>query len=166
MIACLLAEPAVRAAQPAKPAPTASTPEGTLEVVGKGIQLLVLVGPRYAQERSIDRPGPSVRLPAGRYSVKEVVLMGGLERRHPGPQASLAAVRQFTVVPGQPCRLEIDTRLTSTVTFQRRGSVLKLYYALVGADGWKYSPRDRSDPPRFTVYQGDREIGSGKFEYG
>ncbi len=75
-------------------------------------------------------------------------------------------MNQFAIVPGQSCRLEIGAPLTSTVTWQRRGSVLKLDYALIGADGWKYSSQDRSDPPRFTVYQGDREIGSGSFKYG
>jgi hypothetical protein len=162
---CLLATIVARAAEPAAK-PASGEGAGTIEVVGKGIERLVLAGPGPGQEQCIDRPGPSIRLPAGCYLVKEVGLKGGLARHHPGPQASVAAVHRFTVVPGQPYRLEIDTRLASTVTCQRRGSVLKLDYALVGADGCKYSSRDRSDPPRFIVLRGGREIGSGSFKYG
>jgi hypothetical protein len=167
-LACLLAEPVVRAAEPSAK-PTSAEREGTLEIVGKGIEKLVIGGPLPAQEHVFDRPGPSVPLPGGRYWIKELVLRGGFQRRPRIGGPDRLTMNQFTIVPGQTCRLELWAALTSTVTAQRRGRVLKLDYALVGADaadGWQYSSRDRSAPPRFTIYQGGREIGSGTFEYG
>lgn len=181
IIACLLAPLVTAAAQPAAK-PGSGEGEGTLEIVGKGVEKLVLLPIEHRDldvgrgadiafvgkhpTRELIRPSPSVVLPAGEYWVQELVLQAGFERRQLGPGASPRSMHRFAIVPGQACRLEIGTPLTSTVTSQRRGSVLKLDYALTGADGWKYSSRDRSDPPRFTVLQGGREIGSGSFKYG
>jgi hypothetical protein len=51
---------------------------------------------------------------------------------------------------------------------QRRGHSLNLQYRLVGAGGETYQPlrQDPNEPPRFTIYRGEKEIASGKFEFG
>jgi hypothetical protein len=57
--------------------------------------------------------------------------------------------------------------LTNSVDVMRRGKYLALNYRLTGVGGgYQLVNQDRSHPPEFTVYQGDRKIGSGKFEFG
>jgi hypothetical protein len=159
----LIAAGVTHGAEPPRPA---SAGNGTLEIAGKGVEKLVLSGPRPGQEQPLDRPGPSVSLPAGQYSVKQIVLQGSFEGRPPERSGSFPMIYQFTIAPGQSYRLKIGTPLTSTVTVKRRGSVLRLDYEMLDAGGWKYSPRGREDPPRVNIYQGDELVGSGSFKYG
>jgi hypothetical protein len=117
-------------------------------------------------EYSFDRPGKTISVPPGQYWVKHIALQGGFQSNFAGGAPSRQDAKCVIVAPGRTQRLEIGAPLTATVTAKRRGSVLKLDYALVDAAGWKYSPTARDDPPWFKVYQDDREIGSGSFEYG
>ncbi len=150
----------------AEPPRGASAGNGTLEITGKGIEKLVLSGPGPGQEQQLDRPGPTVSLPAGQYSVKQILLQGGFEgRRHVTP-GSFPDVKHFAITPGQSHRLEIGAPLTSTVTVKRRGGVLRLDYTMFDAGGWKYFPRGREGPPQVNIYQGDELVGSGSFKYG
>jgi len=48
---------------------------------------------------------------------------------------------------------------------------LNLTYRLIGAGGgdyklWEYWRTKRDWPPQFSIYQGERKIASGKFEFG
>ena len=162
----LVAASVTHAAEPPRPASAGDSRNGTLQIAGKGIEKLVLSGPRPGQEQELNRPGPTVSLPAGLYTVKEIVLQGGFEGRRPVRPGSFPDVYQFTIAAGQSHRLEIGTPLTSTVTVKRRGSVLRLDYAMVAVGGWMYFPRGREDPPRVNIYQGDELVGSGSFKYG
>lgn len=58
---------------------------------------------------------------------------------------------------------------TPKVSAKRSGRLLTLGCELHNADGSKYLPKNAEEygnPPRFAIYQGDRLIGSGSFEYG
>jgi len=55
---------------------------------------------------------------------------------------------------------------TSSVTVKRAGRLMMMDYKLLDANGQKSRNPDRTHPPRFAVYQGDRLVGSGTFEYG
>jgi len=64
--------------------------------------------------------------------------------------------------------LAVGGFLTNSVSVTRRGEVLVLSYRLAGQDGSDYSfapDRPRTEP-EFAVYQGDKKIASGKFQYG
>lgn len=163
ILACLPPAVAVGAGGPAAASGTSPAvgPQATLEIVGKGVESLVLVD-RAGRQRDLNRPGSSVSVPPGEYYPEQVVLQGGFSARGWSFDQSM----WFILAPGRPHRLEVGAPLTPTVTVKRRGSVLKLDYALVDASGRKYSPSDRKDPPWFKVYQGDRQIGAGSFEYG
>lgn len=50
------------------------------------------------------------------------------------------------------------------VKVSRWGRSLKLQ--LLDGAGKKFSARNRAQPPQFAIYQDDREIDSGQFEYG
>jgi hypothetical protein len=52
------------------------------------------------------------------------------------------------------------------VKAKRQGGILVLNYELLGVGGEKYTGPDMSKPPTFTVYKGDKEIASDKFEFG
>jgi hypothetical protein len=62
--------------------------------------------------------------------------------------------------------LKVGAPLKQTVRVQRQGGILVLNYELLGVGGEKYTGPDRSKPPTFTVYKGDKEIASDKFEFG
>ncbi len=70
--------------------------------------------------------------------------------------------------PGEP---QMHKQLTPQVQVTRAGRLLNLDYQLVDASGRSRADelrqqQQRNTPPRFTVWQGGREIGSGTFEYG
>ena len=47
------------------------------------------------------------------------------------------------------------------------GVATTMLYRLTGAGGpYQMVNEDRSHPPEFTIYQGDKKIGAGKFEFG
>jgi len=53
------------------------------------------------------------------------------------------------------------------ITVERHGRLLVLTYGpKPGADGSVSFTGPRGAPPRFAVYQGQRQIASGRFEYG
>jgi hypothetical protein len=58
--------------------------------------------------------------------------------------------------------------LKNTVEITRTGTTLKLDYKLIGVDNKSYTSFNgrRDKPPTFTIYKGNREIASDKFEYG
>jgi len=70
------------------------------------------------------------------------------------------------VAEDKPAVLKVGAPLEQTVKVKRQGRILMLDYELVGAGGEKYTSPDRSKPPTFTVYKGDKEIASDKFEFG
>ena len=141
------------------PCLAAGASHGELIVEGELIESLTVTG-KAGDSRTINRPGASVSLPAGQYSIQEIQLEGGFRCVVP------RTAETFTVSPDEPCRLKAGAPLTPGVTFKRSGKMLTLDYELVDAAGRNYRRTGRSlDPPRFAVYQGEREIGSGTFEY-
>lgn len=80
--------------------------------------------------------------------------------------AWLSAARAETASPqDQAARAK---PLNHTVRVQRMGRMLKLDYALVGADGREYNLWDLggSGNPTFAIYQGDVQVSRGTFERG
>ena len=57
---------------------------------------------------------------------------------------------------------------TNSVDVERSGGTLTLKYRLVDSIGNEYASMNnrRDNPPVFAVYKGDKQVGSGKFEYG
>ena len=132
-----------------------------LRIKGKFIKTLTLVD-RLGKVEQIPDPGPSVLLPAGEYRVREVELQGGF-------RCYVYSERDqdwFTLSPDGPCDLQVGAPLTPKAKVGRQGRLLKLDYELLDAAGRNYSKRDRANPPRFAIYQGDRLLTSGSFEYG
>jgi hypothetical protein len=80
-----------------------------------------------------------------------------------GPQASPGTA----VLPGETLVPETITRVGPAVTVERQGRRLVLNCPSARRDSALFTPEGpREEPPGFAVYQGQREIASGKFEYG
>jgi len=134
---------------------------GELKLQGKYIERLVLRRKDGRTER-FDRPAETIRLPAGEYRLQEARLKSGYTCRI----MRVSRGDWVTVAEDKPALLKVGAPLRQTVKAQRRGRVLVLNYELLGIGGEKYTGRDRSKPPTFTVYKGDKEIASDKFEFG
>jgi hypothetical protein len=135
--------------------------QGELKLECKYIKQLVLES-KDGERQRFDQPAESIKLAAGQYRVREVHLEGGYD----------CIIWQFsdkdwiTVDANKPATLKVGAPLKQVIKAQRQGRLLSLDYELVGIGGEKYGVDDRSKPPTFNVYKGDKKIASGTFEYG
>ena len=139
---------------------------GELKVTGKFIKRMVLSGSEGVV--ILDRPDGSVRIPVGSYGRPRVVLeQGGVMALNDGGQLGSPG-RQITVGSSAPATVNAGGPLTNMVLVTLHGRDLRMDYRLVGADGEVYglANPDYSRPPMFAIYRGDKEIASGKFEFG
>ncbi len=141
---------------------------GDLQITGSHIQRIVL---RDASRAAVlDVPGGNVRVPVGNYSSFNVHL------QNDGQGASLKTGflnrglnRTISVQAEKPAVLAVGGPLTNTVTLNRRGSMLVLNHSVVGAGGDAYEldgGKDYEHPPKFAISQGDKQLATGKFEFG
>lgn len=151
----------VSPAQDSKQSP-ADRAKGVVQIEGRAIESLVLTD-AAGRERTFTKPEGQIVVPAGRYRVTTVEVAEGYQFEQ---GYSVSGAEWFEVTAKAPTKLAAGAPLVSTVTASRQGSVLELDYALVDADGRKYSPGTRGQPPTFKVFHGDRQVGSGKFAYG
>jgi hypothetical protein len=151
------------AADPAEPSkPTAIEDMTTCELVlGKSIENVVLVDQR-GRSVAFRRSGSSMFVMPGEYSIQEITLQGGYVARF----LSGSSMNRITLIPDKPCQFDVRLPLTSAIAVTRAGRLLKLDYQLLDGDGRKYTRNAAGALSRFTIYQGDRKIGSGSFEYG
>lgn len=159
VLALLATSPAAAEQRAARSGADASACQ--LNIEGEAIEKLMLRS-QAGRLIPVNRPGPSVSLPAGRYFVQEVHLRGGFRsylRR-------ATSQDWFTLAPSEPCQLKVGAPLTPHVDVKRRGKFLTMHYQLRDAGNRSYLGRSRAKPPQFAVYQDERPIASGSFEYG
>jgi len=141
------------------------TPQvGTLRLEDQGIERLVLqgsTGPRlfyYSHE-------PNLVLRADTYRLEEIVVQGNYSSS--GLQIP-APARVLTIAPGGLVTLKLGIPLRQAVKIERWGRSLVLNYQLLGCGGESYTftRRQGANPPVFTVHQGERQAGSGRFAAG
>jgi hypothetical protein len=144
-----------------------AVPLGELNVSGKYIKRLVLSGGTY--QVVVDQPAGTVKIPTGVYSLAGISIslaQNGTEARCDSGQSPMA--KWISVDGKTAAMLEAGGPLTNCVTATRDGQDLRLDYKLIGAGGATYQlvNQDRSKPPTFAIYKGDRIIASGAFEFG
>lgn len=132
-------------------------PTGVLKLEGTHLDYIELHAKDGHVER-ITRPEETVELPPGEYRLRQVRLEGGY--------TSGGRVDWVTVAVDKPATLKVGAPLVPAVRVQRQGRILRLTYELRGVGGEIYTGGDRSKPPTFAVYKGDKQIASGKFEFG
>ena len=81
---------------------------------------------------------------------------------------TLGANRRSDLDAEMSAKYKAAAPMNHTVKITRSGSILKLDYELVGADGkrydlWKIRDQNR---PAFSVYQNNIKIGGDAFEFG
>ena len=137
---------------------------GELKITGEYVQRLTLEGGPYLVV--FDRPGAAVKVPIGSYGQAKVCLQKGNAQAYLDGRTQPAGGR-VVVSENASATLGLGGPLTNSVSVRRQGRKLALNYQLVGAGGpYQMVNQDRSHPPEFTVYQGDKKVGSGKFEFG
>ena len=115
----------------------------------------------------IDKPEAVVKVPLGSYRSSKVCLRKGDAEAYLDRRTQFSAAGRITVNNTKPAVLTAGGPLTNSVTVSRQGRKLSLNYQLVGAGGaYQLVNQDRLHAPEFTVYQGDKKVASGKFEFG
>jgi hypothetical protein len=144
------------------PSPDQGQKVGELNLQGQHIQRLVL-SQKDGSRKKFDKPGETIKLAIGEYRLQEASLEGGYSC---GITRPISDADWVTIAEDKPAVLKVGAPLKQTVEVTRQGSLLLLNYKLLGAGGEAYTSDNRSDPPAFTVYKGDKKIASCKFEYG
>ena len=133
---------------------------GELHLEGEHIERLVLqCKDRSTQE--FNHPGKAIRLPVGEYRLHDVRLKGGYNYN----RSRTTTYHWVTVTENKPAVFKVGTPLKQTVKIERQGPILILNYELTGTGGETYNS-DRDKRPMFTVFKGDKKIGTGEFEFG
>lgn len=139
-----------------------TTPQnGQLKIKGYGIVQLVLVD-KDNQRHEFKSPGEVISLPPGEYRPEIVSLQGGFSCG----TYSFADDKCFKIEPGRTAELNMGAPLTPAIKVTRKGKILTLGYELRGIGGGEYTDAGRENAPGFVVYKGDKQVGSGKFEFG
>jgi hypothetical protein len=135
-----------------------------LKITGDSVKRVTLEGGPYMVV--IDKPEALVKVPVGSYGPSKVCLKKGDTEAYLDGRTQSSAGR-ITVTDSKPAVLTAGGPLTNSVSIGRRGKNLSLNYQLVGAGGaYQLVNQDRLHPPEFTIYQGDKKVASGKFEFG
>ena len=114
------------------------------------------------EKKTIDRTGKSIMLKTGTYQVFHLQLKGGFTYNPYGNTTRLGSIQ---IKPGEPVILKAGGPLEQHIKVQRKGQLLTMDYQLIGAAGESYR-NDRRHPPIFKIYKADKEIASGKFQFG
>jgi hypothetical protein len=137
---------------------------GELKIAGEFVERVTLERGPYLV--LIDKPGATVKVPVGSYTQTKVCLKKG-EAEACLDVNSTAAAGRITVSENKLALLNAGGPLTNSVSVIRRGKNLTMGYRLAGVGGvYQLVNQDRSHPPEFTIYQGDKKVASGKFEFG
>ena len=134
---------------------------GELKLQGKYIERLVL-DRKDGRTEQLNRPEETIKLTEGEYRLNEVRLKGGYVCTY----SRFAARDWVTVAPDKTAVLKVGAPLKQTIKVRRKGKILVMSYELLGVGGEHYASRNRTKPPIFAVYKGDKKIHSGKFEFG
>ena len=150
-------------------------PLGKLILEGEHIKRLTLEQGNTNEDDVLvilDSPPPEVHIPAGTFIKQKVIL----ETKQSKGQISSECRQKLLISEEKPATLKIGGPLNNSIKISRNGPYLKLDYVLVGNGEEPYHRQvqalpaqfvaDRKSPPQFAVYNGDKKIASGSFEYG
>jgi len=131
-----------------------------LKLEGENIEQLILQSGN--QKQTFDKPGKSIMLESGTYQISQLQLKGGFICY---PYVDTTRLGVIQVGPGEPAILKAGGPLEQHITVQRKGQLLAMDYRLIGIAGEGYR-LEREYGPTFTIYKGDKEVASGKFQFG
>jgi hypothetical protein len=139
-------------------------PLGKVKIEGKFVKCLVVHNDTTLVV--LDSPVGESAVPLGKFNYEHLVIEGDNSEKF--KVTNFQGNNGFSVNSDEPTMLKAGGSLINSVSVQRNGSVLTLGYKLVDASGNEYGALDgrRDNPPTFVVYKGDKQVGSGTFEYG
>lgn len=133
---------------------------GEIKIEGDHIESLVLRSLDDWHTESFEPPFESKKIPVGKYRLQNIRLEGGY---YCGTKNNIT----ISVTKDETAIFKIGAPLKHTVKVERRGrALLVLTYKLLGMAGEDYTIPTRNNPPGFTIFKSDKEIASGKFQYG
>ena len=136
---------------------------GKLKIEGSHIERLVLQS-RDGQTKSFNSPDEVINLPTGEHCLQQVHLKGGYSC---DVRIPLSGDNWIEVDENKPAILKVGAPLEQKIEVKRHWKFLLLDYKLLDIGGNLYQiPRGSNTQPSFTVYKGDKVVGSGKFAYG
>ncbi len=114
----------------------------------------------------LDSPGGESAVPLGKFYYEQLVIVGDKSEKF--KVTNFHGNNGFSVDADEAKMLKAGGPLINSVSVQRNGNVLTLGYKLVDPIGNEYGSLQgrRDNPPGFVVYKGDKQVGSGTFEYG
>ncbi len=132
---------------------------GELKIEGEHIVSLVLRSLDDWHTESFEPPFEIRKIPVGKYRLQNIRLKGGY---YCGTKNDITV----SVAKNETAVFKIGAPLKHTIKVKRQGRALVLTYKLLGRAGEDYSVPVSDKHPGFTVFKKDKEIASGKFEYG
>jgi hypothetical protein len=139
-----------------------TTPDtGQLIIKGKSIEHLLLED-KLNKRHNFKSPDEIISLPPGEYRPELVTLKGGFSCS----TYSFTDEKCFKIEAGKTTELNMGAPLAPAIKVTRSGNMLVLGYELRGIGGEQYNDQSRENAPGFVVYKGDKQVGSGKFEFG
>jgi len=131
-----------------------------LKIEGENIERLILQS--GGEKQTFEKPGKSIMLEPGTYRVSELHLKSGFIYY---PYRDTTRLGPIQLGPGEPAILKAGGPLEQRITVQRKGQLLAMDYCLIGVAGEGYR-FERVHRPTFTIYKVDKEVASGKFQFG
>jgi hypothetical protein len=135
---------------------------GELKLTGTFIRELRLEG---ADAVLLHSPPSIVQVPVGSYRQRQIAYLAG-----PGNpvEAYVECAQDLIVNDGKTTVFDVGGPLHNSIQADRTGRTLRLIYRLTGAGGLPVQRvgQTNSPPPTFAIYQGDRRLATGTFEYG
>ncbi|MHC4435848.1 MAG: hypothetical protein ACYS3S_00705 [Planctomycetota bacterium] len=131
-----------------------------LKLEGRNIEKIILKSGN--QKQTFDKPGKSIMLEPGTYQISQLQLKGGFTHY---PYVDTTQIGPIQMGLSESATFKAGGPLEQRVTVQRKGQLLTMDYRFIGAAGEGYR-FERVHRPTFTIYKGDKEIASGKFQFG
>lgn len=138
------------------------TSTGELKIEGGYIEKLVLEDKNH-QALTFENPDEIIKLPVGQYRLLQVYIIGGYSC---GFRTSMSGSNLIKIEENKQAAIRAGAPLKQVIETARRGKFLILNYKLIGIDGQNYIRTNIDKKPEFSVYKGNKLIGSGKFQYG
>jgi len=135
---------------------------GELRIGGTHITKLVLQGGDVPHTEEWSDPCTSVSLPIGAYRIQRIEMQGDYLYWAWG----LRGLDPIVIMEDTSEVLKVGGPLRQEIAANCRGRTLVLSYSLLGIGSERYAPVNRDQPPRFTVFKGQKAVASGQFEYG
>jgi hypothetical protein len=126
-----------------------------LHFEGQHVSRIMLKGDR--DSGMLDWPASVMNIPKGEYTVTRVDILDSFYADSP---------QRTYITDTEPALLKAGGPLEKTIGITRTGPALQMDYNLAGVGGMQYEPDRSEDNPGFIVYQGERQIARGNFEYG